>query len=78
MQRTLLEGYIDRNRGRARPRMSWYDNIKKWTGMQYEQAIRMAVDRGRWRAACVIQLQKRNMKKKIKKSITKFRFALRA
>ena len=25
--------------------MSWYDNIKEWTGMQYEQATRMAMDR---------------------------------
>ena len=50
MHRTLLEGYIDGKKGRGRPRMSWYDNIKEWTGMQYEQATRKAMDRDKWRA----------------------------
>ena len=51
--RTLLEGYIDGARGRGRPRMSWYDNIKEWTSLRnlrYEQATRIAMDRERWRA----------------------------
>lgn len=48
--RTLLEGYIDGKRGRGRPRMSWYDNIKEWTGMRYERATRTAMDRDKWRA----------------------------
>ena len=48
--RTLLEGYIDGARGRGRPRMSWYDNIKEWTGLRYEQATRIAMDREKWRA----------------------------
>ena len=49
--RTLLEGNIDGTRGRGRPRTSWYDNIKEWTGMRYEQATRIAMDREKWRAA---------------------------
>ena len=48
--RTLLERYIDGKRGRGRPRMSWYDNIKELTGMHYEQATKMAMDRDKWRA----------------------------
>ena len=47
--RTLLEGYIDGERGRGRPRMSWYDNIKEWTSLRYEQATRIAMDREMWR-----------------------------
>ena len=50
MHRTLLKGYIDGKRGRGRPRMSWCDNIKEWTGMQYEQATRIAMDSEKWRA----------------------------
>ena len=49
--RTLFEGYIDGTRGRCHPRTSWYDNIKEWTGMRYEQATRIAMDREKWRAA---------------------------
>ena len=30
--------------------MKWYDNIKEWTGMQYELATRIAMDRDKWRA----------------------------
>ena len=48
--RTLLERYIDGKRGRGRPRMSWYDSIKEWTGMRYERAKRTAMDRDKWRA----------------------------
>ena len=33
--RTLLKGNIDGKRGRGGPRMSWFDNIKEWTGMWY-------------------------------------------
>ena len=45
MHRTLLEGKIDGTRVRGRPRMSWYDNTKEWTGMRYKQATTTAMDR---------------------------------
>ena len=38
-------------RGRGRPRMSWYDNVKEsTTGMRYKQATRMGMAREKWRA----------------------------
>ena len=43
MHRRLFDGYIDGKRGRGRPRLSWYDNIKEWIGMRYEHATRMAM-----------------------------------
>ena len=30
--------------------MSCYENIKEWTGMRYEQATRIAMNREKWRA----------------------------
>ena len=56
--RTLLEGNIDGKRGRGRPRMSWYDNIKEWNGMRYERATRIAMDRDKWRAAVSSNVQR--------------------
>ena len=56
--RTLLEGYIDGKRGRGRPRMSWYDNIKEWTGMPYEWATIIAMDRDKWRATVSSNVEK--------------------
>ena len=32
--------------------MSWYDNIKEWTSLRYEQATRIAMDREMWRVLC--------------------------
>ena len=51
IHRTPLEGYIDGKRGKGGPRMSWYDNSKEWTGMRYEWATRIPMDRDKWRAS---------------------------
>jgi len=36
-------------RRRGRPRMTWIDNIKSWTGLSVEESIRMTEDRDKWR-----------------------------
>ena len=46
----LLEGKINGRRGRGRPRTMWTDNIKEWTKISYNDCIRVAQDRERWRS----------------------------
>ena len=44
------EGRINGRRGRGRPRTMWTDNIKEWTKLSYNDCIRVAKDRQRWRS----------------------------
>ena len=44
-----MEGRINGRRGRGRPRTMWTDNIKEWTKISYNDCIRVAQDRERWR-----------------------------
>ena len=49
LPRTLIDGKVKGLRGRGRPRTTWTTNIIKWTGLNYEQAVRLAQDRQKWR-----------------------------
>ena len=42
LHRTLLDGKVKGLRGRGRPRTTRTTNIMKWTGLDYEQAVRLA------------------------------------
>lgn len=53
LQKSLLEGHLEAKRQRGRPRQTWMDNIKNWTGLNYQQAIRQTNDRKLWRAVSV-------------------------
>jgi len=44
-----MQGTMPGARRRGRPRMAWIDNIKLWTGLSVEEAIRMTEDRDKWR-----------------------------
>ena len=35
LQRLLVEGKLNRKRGRGRPSALWMDNIKEWTKLSY-------------------------------------------
>ena len=50
VQRLLMEGRINERSGRGRPRTMWTDNIKEWTKISYNDCIRVAQDRERWRS----------------------------
>ena len=50
VQRLLMKGRINGRRGRGRPRTMWTDNIKEWTKISYNDCIRVAQDRERWRS----------------------------
>ncbi len=49
LHRMLLEGQANGRRAKGRPRMSYINNIKQWTGLSHIEAIRSAQDRLLWR-----------------------------
>ena len=48
LAKTILQGTVAGGRKRGRPRKTWLDNIKTWTGLNTEQLIRGAEDREKW------------------------------
>jgi len=44
---TILQGGVEGKRGRGRPRTTWLDNIRKWTGST--ELHRLSHDRSVWR-----------------------------
>ena len=46
----LLQGTVDARRHRGRPRKSWKNNIKEWTGELMSSLLRIVDDRNRWAA----------------------------
>ena len=50
LQRLLLEGKINRKRGKGRPRLTWATNIKEWRGQTYVECVRAAENRQEWRS----------------------------
>ena len=49
IHRLLLEGLLEGKRSRGRTRTEWMTNITEWTGMRYEDLVRLAQDREPWR-----------------------------
>ena len=45
----LLEGPLEGKLSRGRPRTEWLTNITEWTGMLYQDLVRIAQDREQWR-----------------------------
>ena len=42
---TILEGKVEGKRSRGRPKATWLDNIKDWTGLSLHAAVQRAKDR---------------------------------
>lgn len=53
LQKILLEGHVEGVRERGRQRLTWLDNIKNWTGYNYQQLTRKAQDREGWKSMIV-------------------------
>lgn len=49
LEKQVMFGTIEGNRGRGRPRISWLDNLKKVTGMTLQELSRSAQNRVHWR-----------------------------
>ena len=59
IQHEILTGRIEGSRGRGRPRRTWNDNIKEWTGRPWNECYRKAQDRKLWRAMARRPLEQR-------------------
>ena len=60
IHRLLLEGPLEGKVSRGRPRTEWSEwmtNITEWTGMRYEDLVRLAQDREPWRVMTANLLQ---------------------
>jgi len=49
MEKEIMQGTIPGACRRGRPRTTWMDTIKTWTGLSVEESIRMTKDRDKWR-----------------------------
>ena len=58
LQKTLLEGMVEGKRERGRQRTTWFDDVKKWTGLSYGDVRTIVWDRGRWRCIAAIPVIK--------------------
>jgi len=46
---TILQGPVDGQRGRGRPRTTWLKNIVDWTGRSVNDLHTLSLDRQQWR-----------------------------
>ena len=51
MGKALIEGNVEGDRGRGRPRRQWKDDLKQWAGKGLAELNRIAEDRERWRSS---------------------------
>ena len=49
MARALIEGNVEGERGRGRPRRQWKDDLKQWTGRGLGELRKLAENREEWR-----------------------------
>ena len=49
MTKTIVQGKPEGKRGKGRPRISYVDNIKQWTGLSTQGAFQATQDREAWR-----------------------------
>ena len=45
----ILQGSVPGKRCRGRPRKTWADNIKEWTGLNHTQLQEIAHNRNQWK-----------------------------
>ena len=50
---TILQGTVQGGRQRCRQRKQWEDNIKEWTGLEWNILLRKAKNREEWRKLVV-------------------------
>ena len=49
LEKEIMQGTMPGARRPGRPRTTWKDNIKTWTGLSVEESIRMTEDMDKWR-----------------------------
>ena len=53
LAKTILQGTVQGGRRRGRQRKRWEDNIKEWTGLEWNFILRKAENREKWRRLVV-------------------------
>ena len=53
LAKTILQGTVQGGRRRGRQRKRWEDNIKEWTGLEWNSILRKAENREEWRKLVV-------------------------
>ena len=53
LAKTILRGTVQGGRRRGRQRKRWEDNIKEWTGLEWNNILRKAENREEWRKLVV-------------------------
>ena len=53
LAKTVLQGTVQGERQRGRQRKRWEDNIKEWTGLEWDTILRKAENREEWRKLVV-------------------------
>ena len=48
MEKELIQGTTPGSRTRGRPKVTWTDNIKSWTGLSLIELVRNVEDRHQW------------------------------
>ena len=49
LAKTILQGTVKGGRRHGRHRKRWEDNIKEWTGLEFEKSLRAVENREKWR-----------------------------
>ena len=53
LAKTILQGTVQGGRRRGRQKKRWEDNIKEWTGLEWNTILRKAENREEWRKLVV-------------------------
>ena len=53
LAKTILQGAVKGKRKRGRQKKRWEDNVKEWTGMDFDSSTRAAENRTRWKGIVV-------------------------
>ena len=54
LAKTILQGTVQGGRRRGRQRKRWEDNIKEWTGLEWNILLQKAENHQEWRSGCKI------------------------
>ena len=47
--KVIMSGMVDGTNRRGRPKKSWIDDVKEWTGLTIRDMIDIAYDREKWK-----------------------------
>ena len=61
LPKIMLQGTVDGGRRSGKPRKSWKDNIKEWTGQSMSSLLCIVDDKGRWAVITSVGVPQRRL-----------------